>query len=282
MRAKTLFKSAAVVIGALFMLLMLPPLLSNAAEIGATLPVSLAFAPLMVGTQAPTILRRFKDALCATGRFFYDAKATDRFRGETGAKADLFRTEHGALWRGPVDNPQDPGRIENVDVPVYDSSDWAAATTQDFLFRTIGTKTLIQTNMVQPGQLPGPETLYVKRFSLQIQTAVIADLILLANNILFSFFASRKLYMQCQIGYLPAGFGPYGFTTANNTGIMTNGLPAFSAGRDLFHDVPLAPGENFYGQLDGFNATTHASGAPTPSATTPIYCYLNGPFVRAT
>ncbi|MCI0405007.1 MAG: hypothetical protein L0209_02860, partial [candidate division Zixibacteria bacterium] len=165
--------------GALLLLFAVAPLASDtaAAFSGATLPVSLAFAPIIAGSTAPTFLQKFRDKLEATGMFDFLRKDTDRYRGESGLHADLFRTRHGAIWRGPIDNPQDPGRVETIDAPIFDMALWEIADTQNFLFRDGSVnKTPIQTNMVINGSLPGPETLIVKRISLQIQTAVIADL----------------------------------------------------------------------------------------------------------
>lgn len=211
-----------------------------------------------------------------------------------------FRSRHGfgIMPHLKRQNPSVPGTVDTIDQPLYDSVSFAAgaAFAKTVLFQTPigqGGKTLAQTNMTQPGQLPLPQSQRVSGISVYVSNNTVpTDLQNLLQNVSFTLTVGLKPFLQCPLMYLPAGMG--GMLTAaaqlgtsgaaQNIALFTtsNGQPTPQSTAILSLPVDLGAGESFNVTLNpetGFNFA--AAGGATIGAGATLVVYLHGTQTRS-
>ncbi len=233
------------------------------------------------------IMKRFSDVMEAFG-FPLDKKRTDLEHNKHGNKHfDWYKGTPGGLFH-IKGNPALPGTTEAIDKPLFDTVSVTNATTSIDCFTVpVGSanKTLIDTNMRASGQLPSPDKFIIQRIGINVMTAVLADLNLILNQVLFTFTVNSKVYTQARVAYYPCGFGVFGSTTLNATGPISNGFPGELGVRSMLYPIPLEPLDPFYGNLEMHGGATlgaRAIGAlANLSASTEVMVVLQGPYNRA-
>lgn len=179
--------------------------------------------------------------------------------------------------------------LNNMDVQhmqLYDTITIAASGTVSSntvsFFSNVGpqsNKTVAQTNIATPRQLQTPQAFSIMAFRIRwSENILLADLLLLINNLDFEFFIGQKIYQQAPIWNFNAGGGIYGISDVATTSVLTNGYP----GREAMHrlNIPLVIDNTaqFYGQLNGTPQTLTASGSGGTGLT--IQLLLDGFYAR--
>lgn len=228
-----------------------------------------------------TIIKKFDDILASYG--LRKNKRRSDIAKAYGMGQDWYDVRGGAGIYHQKENPSLPGHLEQIDQPVYDAGDIVSASTTSLDYFTSpvsSTKTLIQTNMRQAGQLPSPEKFVINRIGLFVSSAVTADLFTIITKCLFAFFVNAKRYTVAPVYYFPSGFGIAGYSTANAVTAVNNGFPGELGVRSLIEPIPLEPLDPFNGTLVVYGSSD-AIGTITLTATTRVWCILQGPYQRA-
>lgn len=98
-----------------------------------------------------------------------------------------------------------------------------------------------------------------------------------AHGFTFTFSVAGKQWMECKLGYIPAGYGISGFTTESTRSVVTNGNASHEAVLFLGRDVAIAARQSFNVKLQSFPFEVlgvASAGATISSAVEPI-AYLN-------
>jgi hypothetical protein len=176
------------------------------------------------------------------------------------------------------------GKVERVDSPIY-SYFQILSTTNSFRYfaSQIGdivnsiTYGLMHTNMTEGGKLPLPDIFTLQSLGVYIQCVIPDDIQLILNGVYFEFRMSQKWYWQSPLFALPAGFGPYGFTTLNSESVLSNGVPQDVARRILSVPQTMDPGEQFSAECQCYGAANFQAGAlSTLSASTNTWAFMQG------
>jgi hypothetical protein len=192
-------------------------------------------------------------------------------------------------------NPNIGGIVEVITQPQYDSVAFAqaAAFTKTTLFQnTIGqaSKTLCQTNMTQPGQLPNPQRLTVHAICVHVSNNTIpADMFNILQNVSLTFTVNTKPYFQGPVLTLPAGRGYKVDAASLSTAALAGGslFSASNGGTDpratyiLAAPITIEQGEQFQVILNpetAFNFTATATQPVGVGAT--ITVFLDGDLER--
>ena len=147
-------------------------------------------------------------------------------------------------------------------------------------------KTLADTNMDLPGQLPAGQNFAVLGFRLQPAfTMTQADAVNWSAGAWFVFTVGQKPYLRVPADTLPAGIGPHGFFTqavAANAALASHGYPSLAATFNVGRKpLELSSSQNFNAALNWTTAQAVTSTIPhQPAAGLPVRCYLDGFFYR--
>ena len=147
--------------------------------------------------------------------------------------------------------------------PLYDTLTFAAAatissTTARF-FSNVGSasgKTLAQTNLTRPNQLPAPEAFSI--FSIQMYWSPLilqADIVAILNGFALEFVIGKKPYNTGPLWHYVAGGGLFG----TGTSISTNGNPGRNNMHTLAIPIVIENGADFEASLQGNNLTLSAA-----------------------
>lgn len=147
-------------------------------------------------------------------------------------------------------------------------------------------KTLADTNMDLPGQLPAGQNFAVLGFRLQPAYSMIAaDAVKWCTGAWFVFTVGQKPYLRVPADTLPAGVGPFGFfaqAAAAAQSIASHGYPSLSSSFNIGRKpLELSSSQNFNAALNWTSAVAVATTIGTqPAAGMPVRCYLDGFFYR--
>jgi len=195
-------------------------------------------------------------------------------------------------------NPMAPGVVDVVTQSLYDQVTFAqgASFTKTLLFQQPkgqGGKTLANTNMTQPGQLPNPQRFTVMAICVYILNNTIpADFANLLNNVSLEFDVNTKWYVQGPLAMFPAGRG-FKLDAAAQVGQAPssggavdlysagNGVPDYRSVYVLDAPVTIEQGEQFQVILNpetAFSLTANTTNPP--GVGTVITVYLDGNLER--
>lgn len=178
--------------------------------------------------------------------------------------------------------------------PLYDTENWTTTTVAEIIFfqrqlgqsfaQGSGTKSEVDTNLQQPGQLANPLEFSLFGFTFEVDTSCsIANFRTLYNTTCFIFtYTGNRVYLQIPLLKIPQGVGPEGFgygigattgQTLVDNSIIKNGvghvsnLYKFTIGRSALR---IRPTESF--QIKVRFSTS------TGSTTTTVRCrvYIHG------
>lgn len=194
------------------------------------------------------------------------AQANSRKGTNQMAVSDQYRNQILAAFSSEV---YDPNKMDVQHEPLYDTITKAASGTinpaSDQFFLNVGPisgKTLAQTNLVQPGQLPSPEAFAIMaiRFRWQ-ENILITDLLNLINSLDLSLVLGQKSYNRALLWFYNVGGGISAVTTNTTSAFYSNG----ALGRIHAHvlDIPIVI-ENvmqFKAVFEGTTVTLTAGGS---------------------
>lgn len=233
-----------------------------------------------------TIIKKFDDVMASFG--FKKNKRRSDIAKAHGLGQDWYDVRGGAGIYHQKENPSLPNTLEKIDTPLYDDGDGigivsATTTGMDYFTIPVGqsNKTLRNTNMIMPRQVPSPDKFTINRVGLFVASAITADMYALLTNCVWTFRVNSKIYQQAPIYVYPSGFGIYGFSTANAVTAVNNGFPGELGVRSLIEPIPLEPLDPFSGNITVYAGSNNAIGGVTLTATTRIQCILQGPYQRA-
>lgn len=161
-----------------------------------------------------------------------------------------------------------PNAMDVQHEPLYDELTVAAgsnvlsATLSQQFFNNPQNKTINQTNVTKPGQLPAPEAFAL--FCIQLhfdENILLLDLRNLMNNFVLEFFIGQKSYNRGPLWYYNAGGGIGGYFTNSGTSVLTNGLPGNNSKNPREINIVIDNQASFYGQFDGVQTTLTATGS---------------------
>jgi hypothetical protein len=168
--------------------------------------------------------------------------------------------------------------VEILPWSLYHQLTLAAAGAQTLTFyRSINAANLLQSNLVNGGFLPYPQSFDIFSICLApIQGLNQVDLENFLNNSTVQLSLSNKPYLQIPMFRMPAGGGLHGMATTNNVFTAQNGLPAPSntwslavAGMPLY----LPSQQDYAVELRTFNTVNF-------TVAFNVTCYLDGVLAR--
>lgn len=180
-------------------------------------------------------------------------------------------------------SPQPSAVLRPLQQPLFDTELLIAGVSEIIFFqRQIGqafanqptggssanTKTIADTNMYQPGQLPNPLEFSLFGFLFEVPAGIIlADFQLIYSTGLFTYtYTGNRVYLQVPITRIPQGVSPEGFSGAaatnsvnvhNGVGHISN-LYKFTIGRAALR---IRPTESFQARLSYNSGTSNNVGA---------------------
>lgn len=160
-----------------------------------------------------------------------------------------------------------PNAMDVQHEPLYDTltvsagSNVLSATLSQQFFNNPQNKTINQTNVTKPGQLPAPEAFAL--FCIQLhfdENILLADQRALQNNFVLEFYIGQKSYNRGPLWYYNAGGGITGFFTTGATSVLNNGIAGNNAKNPREINIVIDNQASFFGQFDGAQITLATSG----------------------
>lgn len=159
-----------------------------------------------------------------------------------------------------------PNAMDVQHEPLYDTLTVAqaanvlSATLSQQFFNNSQNKTINQTNVTKPGQLPAPEAFALMCIQLHFdENILLADLRALYNNFVLEFFIGQKVYNRGPLWYYNAGGGIAGNFTTGATSVLTNGVTGSNNKNPREINIVVDNQASFGGQFNGAQITLTAT-----------------------
>ena len=180
----------------------------------------------------------------------------------------VYAPQATAIFQAFLGVTYQPNAMDVQHEPLYDTltlsagSNVLSATLSQQFFNNPQNKTINQTNVTKPGQIPAPEAFAVMciQFWLDSNT-LLADFRALYNNFCLEFYIGQKSYNRAPLWYYTAGGGITGYFTTGSTSVLDNGFPASNAKNPREINIVIDNQASFFGQLDGAQITLTAGGS---------------------
>lgn len=163
-----------------------------------------------------------------------------------------------------------PNQMSVQNTPLYDSVALTAGVANGVnplstaLFTNVGpasNKTLAQTNMELPRQLPSPQAFAIFAFRFRYSENIsILDIFNLLNGFVYEFWMANKALQRGPIWFYNAGGGVYGFSTNSGAQVFNNGMPGRTEMHKLAITIVIENNMTFYALLNGTPYTLNSAG----------------------